>query len=41
MGEVNEDEKEERQDVRGREGAALGARIEFSAYQIVRSVHTI
>ena len=39
--------KEERQDMRGREGAALGARIEFSAYQsqicayhIVRSVHT-
>ena len=44
---ANEDGKEEGQDRRGREGAALGARIQFSAYlsqigahHIVRSVHT-
>ena len=44
---VNEDGKEERQDSRGREGAWLAARIQFSAYlsqmgahHIVRSVHT-
>ena len=39
---VNEDGKEERQDLRGREGGiGLGARIQFSAYWSQIEVHTI